>query len=106
MCFAVAILRRLWRKSAVFAGRKGRSIGAVLWQPVEFRHVLGCELNAVFLSLQALLVDAAAAGVDIQKTAGDRPCVDDPPRINGFFKTAFTAAPADSLPARGFVLIV
>ena len=51
------------------------------------------------------MVDAAAAGVDIEKTAGDRQCVDDPLRIYGFFKTAFTAAPADSLPARGFVFI-
>lgn len=47
------------------------------------------------------MVDAATAGVDIQKTTGDRQCMDDPPFVDGFFKTAVTAALADSLPARG-----
>jgi hypothetical protein len=73
-------------------------ISAVFRQPLNRFHHLGGEFDASLADLEALVVDAALAAVDIEKTAGDDGRVDGPVLVDPLLEAALTALTAEPFP--------
>jgi hypothetical protein len=73
-------------------------ISAVLRQPLDRFHYLGGELDAPLADLEALVIDAALAAVDVEKTAGDAGRVDGPVLVDPLLEAALAALAAEPFP--------
>jgi len=81
------------------------TVGAILGEPIQLRQILRRELDTILLGLLSLMVDATVAGMNVEKTAGDRRGDNSAAGINLLFETALAAPAADLFPLLGFLLI-